>query len=75
VLVSTLCIVSIGSVYVVINITDFEEGTKALIPIPLYSMNRRVSNRCNPVVMGISIALEAYENQDYNIDFNFFYVG
>jgi hypothetical protein len=73
--VSTLYIVGISSVYVVINITDFKEGTKALILIPLYSINRRVSNRCNPVVMGISIALEAYENQDYNIDFDFFYVG
>jgi hypothetical protein len=62
VLVSTLYIVGIGSVHVIMNIADFEEGTKALISKPLYSINRRVSNRCNPMVMGISIALEAYEN-------------
>jgi hypothetical protein len=68
--VSTLYIIGIGSVHVVINITDFKEGTKALISKPLHLMNRRVSNRCNPMVIGISIALEAYKNQDYNIDFN-----
>jgi hypothetical protein len=75
VLVSTLYIISISSVYVVINITNFKEGTKAFVLILLYLINRRVLNRCNLVVIGISIALEAYKNQDYNIDFNFFCVG
>jgi hypothetical protein len=68
--VSTLYIIGINSVYIIINITDFKEGTKALISKPLHLINRRVSNRCNPIVIGISITLEAYENQDYNIDFN-----
>jgi hypothetical protein len=75
VLVSTLYIISISSVYIVINITNFEKGIKALILIPLYLMNKRVLNRCNLVVIGISIALEAYKNQDCNIDFNFFYIN
>jgi hypothetical protein len=73
--VSTLYIIGINSIYIVINITDFKEGTKALILIPLYLINRRVLNRCNPVVIGISIALKAYKNQDCNIDFNFFYIS
>jgi hypothetical protein len=41
--VGTLYIVYISSVYIVINITDFKEGTEALILKPLYPMNRRVS--------------------------------
>jgi hypothetical protein len=48
--VSTLCIISISSVYVVINITDFKEGTKALILKLLYLINKRVLNRCNLVI-------------------------
>ena len=68
--VGTFNIVGISGVYVVMNITDFEEGIKALISKPLYSMNKRVSNKCNSVIIGISITLEAYKNQDYNIDFD-----
>jgi hypothetical protein len=45
VLVGTLGIVSISSVFVVINITDFKEEIKALILTPLYSINRRVLNK------------------------------
>jgi hypothetical protein len=41
--VGTLYIVYISSVYVVINVTNFKEGIKALILKPLYLMNRRVS--------------------------------
>jgi hypothetical protein len=61
-LVSTLYIISINSVYIIINITNFKKGTKALILIPLYLINKRVLNRCNLVVIGISIALKAYKN-------------
>jgi hypothetical protein len=70
ILVSILYIVGISSVYVVMNITDFKEGIKALISNLLYSMNKRVSNKYNSVIIGISITLEAYKNQDYNIDFD-----
>jgi hypothetical protein len=42
VLVGTLYIVYIGSVYVVINVTDFKEGIEALVLKPLYPMNKRV---------------------------------
>jgi hypothetical protein len=45
VLVGTLGIVGVNSVFVVINITDFKEGIKALISTLLYSINRRVLNR------------------------------
>jgi hypothetical protein len=43
VLVGTLYIICISSVYIVINITDFKEETEALISKPLYPINRRVS--------------------------------
>jgi hypothetical protein len=43
VLVGTLYIVYIGSVYVVMNITDFKEEIEALVSKPLYLINRRVS--------------------------------
>jgi hypothetical protein len=41
-LVGTLYIVCINSVYVVINITNFKEGIKALVSKPLYLINKRV---------------------------------
>jgi hypothetical protein len=41
-LVGTLYIVYIGSVYVVINVTNFKEETEALILKPLYLINKRV---------------------------------
>jgi hypothetical protein len=44
-LVGTFSIVGISSVYVIINITDFKEGIKALISKPLYLINKRVSHR------------------------------
>jgi hypothetical protein len=69
VLVNTLYIISISSVYIIINIINFKEDIKALILKPLYLINKRVLNRCNLIVIGISITLEAYKNQDYNIDF------
>jgi hypothetical protein len=39
VLVSTLSVISISSVLVVINITNFKEDIKALISNPLYLIN------------------------------------
>jgi hypothetical protein len=45
VLVGTLSIVGVSGVFIVMNITDFKEGTKALILTLLYSINRRVLNR------------------------------
>jgi hypothetical protein len=44
-LVGTLSIVGVSDIFVVINITDFKEGTKALISTLLYLINRRVLNR------------------------------
>jgi hypothetical protein len=41
-LVGTLYIVYISSVYVVINITNFKEETEALILKLLYLINKRV---------------------------------
>ena len=45
VLVDTINIVYISSIYVIINIADFKERTEALVSMLLYPMNRRVSNR------------------------------
>jgi 3-methyladenine DNA glycosylase Mpg len=41
--VGTLYIVYISGVFIIINVTNFEEGTEALILRPLHLINRRVS--------------------------------
>jgi hypothetical protein len=40
--VSTLYIIYISGVFIIINVTNFEEGIEALILRPLYLINRRV---------------------------------
>jgi hypothetical protein len=40
--VSTLYIIYINSVFIIINVTNFKKGIKALILRPLYLINKRI---------------------------------
>jgi hypothetical protein len=69
-LVGTLCIVCVSGVPIVINVTDFEEGTEALISKPSHLMNRRVSNRYTRVVFWLRNAAGTQKDQHCDVDFD-----
>jgi hypothetical protein len=43
ILIGTLYIICINSVFIIINVINFKEGIKAFILRPLYLINKRVS--------------------------------